>query len=84
MSAHYLKFDDEADAIAILAAYRGKDDNETDIWLTGSANYALYIVGTIYDGEVAVPGFHVNINGDISEDVALYEIFPNSPSVTWG
>lgn len=48
MNQYFLSFPDEAEAIKQLAKWRGKDEEDNDIWLTGSQDHALYVVGDIF------------------------------------
>ena len=92
MNTLYLKFTDEADAIAVLEDYRGTDEAGNAIWLTGSNEHALDVVGTIYKptGEIVdeVPvmaplaGYHVNLLlvGDVPAALEAYSVIPSSPS----
>lgn len=48
MSQFFLSFPDEAEAIRQLEVFRGRDEGDNDIWLTGSHDHALYIVGDVY------------------------------------
>lgn len=43
-----LKFADEAEAIKVLAQYRGTDENNTQVWRTASHSHAMDLIGTIY------------------------------------
>lgn len=80
----YLKFTDEAEALAALF-------NED-----GQPRYAMSIdiIGTIYkptgvmlDSDTpemaAVPGFHVNTRGEAPEELLKYSIVPSQPVRVW-
>ena len=48
MSQYYLKFPDEQTAIEFLEKYRGVDEDGNEIWITGSHDHALVVLGTLY------------------------------------
>jgi hypothetical protein len=90
MKTTYLKFPDEATAIAILADYRHTDEQGNAQWQTASHTHALDVVGTIYkptgnmidDMPEMTPldGFHVNFIGTLPAEAAAYVVTPTSPS----
>lgn len=48
MTPYFLRFTDEAEAIAQLDAFRGTDQDGNPQWITGSHTHALAVIGTIY------------------------------------
>jgi len=48
MTPFYLKFTDEAEAIAVLAQFRALDQDGRSFWITASATHALDVLGTIH------------------------------------
>ena len=83
MTDLYLKFADEAEALAAL-------------FEDGRSKYqmAIDIIGTIYkptgvmlDADTpemtAVPGFHVNTRGEAPEELLPYSINPTQPVRVW-
>ena len=91
MQAYFLKFADEAEAMANLAEYRVEGQ-----WQTASVDHALDVVGTIYqptgivitneDGEsypkmAALDGFHVNLAiAQLPESLQPFVVTPNHPA----
>ena len=89
MQTFFLKFDDEAQAIEVLANYR----NEAD-WITASHDYALDVIGTIhrptgemllgedgeYPGMAAIDGFHANLAiTELPEPLIQFAVTPANP-----
>lgn len=72
----FLKFPDEQTAIDVLAQFRSTDEEGNPIWVTGSHEHALDIVGEIPD----VAGYHINFAGSLPEAALPYEVFPVTPS----
>lgn len=77
----YLRAADEAALIAALPWARGIDEDGDPIWLTGSHDYALVVIGTLVvspgeydeDGEeisppVVAEGYHANLR--CTEEIA--------------
>jgi hypothetical protein len=98
MTPHYLRFADEAEAIAMLSAYRGVDMDGNAVWLTDSHTHSLNVIGTIYkasgamlQGEMGeypemlpVPGFHVNLLAAECPVGMECCCFPVTPYRVWG
>ena len=74
MTDLYLRTTDEQELIDSLSFARGVDEDDDGIWITGSHNYSLDIIGNLYNddgvfdsnGEVITPatklsGFHANL-----------------------
>lgn len=77
MQAYYFRFQNEAQAMALLSAFRITDDGQGNpAWATASHDHALDVIGTLYkatgkmltdeDGNqypemAAEQGFHVNL-----------------------
>jgi len=74
MNDLYLKTATEQELIDALPFARGVDENGVDIWVTATHDYALDIIGDVYNkdgvydanGEVITPptkvaGFHANL-----------------------
>lgn len=81
----FLKFPDEQTAIDVLAQFRSTDEQGNPIWITGSHEHALDVVGiitkTLPDETVqTIPGFHINFIGSLPEAALPYEVFPVTPS----
>lgn len=90
MTAHYLKFADEPEAIDCLQCYR-RDGQ----WIKDTRDYSLCVVGIItyggvldVDGNELEPplkryGFHINLLGDLPLAAAPFEVFPATPSTVF-
>lgn len=88
MQPFYLKFADEAQAIAALAQFRAEDR-----WIDASLTHALDVVGTISTGgqwdaegsEIEAPtvldGYHINLMiGVLPSELEQYTVTPATPS----
>lgn len=88
-----LRFADEAEAIAVLAAFRYTDeDTLTEHWSTGSPTHCLVNVGLLIDSidytdpeSPAIsylPGWHIDMRvSDLSQypaGIEAYEVFPHN------
>lgn len=79
----FLKFKDEAEAISVLSAFRMKNENGDEGWITASHTHALDPIGTLYHptgnmltGEFGeypemVPsvGYHINFIGELPAEI---------------
>jgi len=52
----YLKATDEAELIDEIPFLRGVDDNDDPVWITSSHDYALDIIGTLYNDDALYDG----------------------------
>jgi hypothetical protein len=74
MTDYYLKFDTEAQATAVLY------DGETPRYRN------IDIIGVIYEDEVPLTGWHVNVRLVDEEDAEAledFQVFPQTPSRIW-
>jgi hypothetical protein len=89
--SYCLKFPDEATAIAALSQYRGIGEDGTPMWITGSHEHAMAVLGTLHstleDGtSTPIDGFHINLicaEDALSDEAKTYIITPLNPKVVW-
>jgi len=78
MSDLYLKFVDEAQAIATLPEFRVENQ-----WITYCAAGDLDVIGKIWIDGVLQTGWHVNIRGLEKPEWSAYLIYPAQPVRGW-
>ena len=89
-----LKFADEAEAIKVLSAYRGVDENGQSFWMQASHTHCLDVIGilytdAIYDGETVITppqkieGFHINLKCEDSTEYTKYIVNPTNRKRVW-
>ena len=83
MSDFYLRFADEAEAIAALPEFRVEDEAGSVIWATHSAIGDLDVIGEIWRDDVKLNGWHLNIRGLEQPEWAGYLVYPTSLSRNW-
>ena len=90
----FLRFPNETIAMQELQenGFTYSDENGTEQVKTASHNFAIDVIGDIYEGGVygnngevieapiKLNGFHVNMVGDIPASWQQYIVTPNSPS----
>lgn len=83
----YLKFDDEAAALAALAmaGLTGKPDGTWAVDQVGTvySDPVLEEDGEILEAPVALPGYHINVrmvSGALPEPLAPFRVFPGTPA----
>lgn len=87
----FLKFTDEAEAVAALASFRTVDNQ----WIFHKDGVDIDIIGIIHKPSGAMlmssdgfmypemqplDGFHVNLVGELSENLQSFVIYPKTPS----
>lgn len=71
--SHFLRFPNEATGLVTLDA-AGLLTEEGE-YITASHDHALDVIGDIAD----LPGWHVNYQGELSEELEQFIVTPSSP-----
>lgn len=78
----YLKFPDEGTFRASLP--QGFEQQGESSFPLPKGVDAIRIVGVMYGAGIALPGFHVNVLGQLPAAWKPYQIFPSTPSGVFG
>lgn len=76
-----LRFADEDEAAAVLAAYRADGQ-----WLLASHEHALDVIGPVVSVDASDPRFHLNLRllaGDAPAGLKAHIVNPAQPARVW-